>query len=163
MKTITVTVNGTDYEESVPERMLLVDFLREKLALTGTHVGCTYEGVCGACTVHLDGEAVKSCLMLAVQADGHAVTTVEGLAGADGLTPLQRAFSNHHGLQCGFCTPGILMNMSDFLARHPDPSDEEIREGLVGNLCRCTGYVHIVRAVREAAREMREGASGVSA
>ncbi len=163
MKTITVTVNGTSYEESVPERMLLVDFLRDRLALTGTHVGCTYEGVCGACTVHLDGEAVKSCMMLAVQADGHAVTTVEGLAGADGPGPLQRAFSNSHGLQCGFCTPGILMNMSDFLARHPDPSDEEIRSGLVGNLCRCTGYVHIVRAVREAAREMREGASGVQA
>ncbi|MEQ8662518.1 MAG: (2Fe-2S)-binding protein [Gammaproteobacteria bacterium] len=164
MKTITVTVNGNAYEESVPERMLLVDFLRERLALTGTHVGCTYEGVCGACTVHLDGEAVKSCLMLAVQADGHAVTTIEGLAGADGLTPLQRAFSDHHGLQCGFCTPGILMNMSDFLARHPDPSDDDIRQGLVGNLCRCTGYVHIVRAVRAAAREMRgEHAGGVSA
>jgi len=163
VKTITVTVNGTSYEESVPERMLLVDFLRDRLALTGTHVGCTYEGVCGACTVHLDGEAVKSCLMLAVQADGHAVTTVEGLAGEDGPGALQRAFSNNHGLQCGFCTPGILMNMSDFLSRHPDPSDEEIRSGLVGNLCRCTGYVHIVRAVREAAREMREGASEVRA
>lgn len=155
MKTINVTVNGTAYEETVPERMLLTDFLRDQLALTGTHVGCTYEGVCGACTVHLDGEAVKSCLMLAVQADGHEITTVEGLAGTGELTALQQAFSEQHGLQCGFCTPGILMNMTDFLARHPDPTDEEIRHGLVGNLCRCTGYVHIVRAVREAAAAMR--------
>jgi len=154
VRTITVTVNGERHEESIPERLLLVDFLRERLALTGTHVGCTYEGVCGACTVHLDGEAVKSCMLLAVQADGHAVTTVEGLAG-DTLTPLQQAFSAEHGLQCGFCTPGILMNMTDFLAHHPDPSDEEIRHALVGNLCRCTGYVHIVRAVRAAAAQLR--------
>jgi aerobic-type carbon monoxide dehydrogenase small subunit (CoxS/CutS family) len=157
MPTIKVTVNGTLYEEQVAERLLLVDFLRDQLALTGTHVGCTYEGVCGACTIHLDGDAVKSCLMLAVQADGHTITTIEGLASSK-LAPLQQAFSDHHSLQCGFCTPGILMNMSDFLRDNPDPSDDEIRRGLVGNLCRCTGYVHIVRAVREAARVMRERA-----
>ena len=151
MKTINVTVNGVAYEETIPERMLLVDFLRDHLALTGTHVGCTFEGVCGACTVHLDGEAVKSCLMLAAQADGHEVTTVEGLQG-DELSPLQKAFNDHHALQCGFCTPGILMNMTEFLEKNPDPSDDEIRHGLVGNLCRCTGYAHIVKAVREAAK-----------
>lgn len=152
MKTITITVNGTVHEEAVPIRMLLVDLLRDKLALTGTHVGCTYEGVCGACTIHLDGEAVKSCLMLAVQADGHRITTVEGLADGTELTPLQQAFKQYHGLQCGFCTPGILMNMTEFLQKNPHPTDEEIRQGLVGNLCRCTGYVHIVQAVREAAK-----------
>jgi len=150
VRTIEVTVNGTRYQESVPERLLLVDFLRERLALTGTHVGCTYEGVCGACTVHLDGEAIKSCMLFAVQADGHDITTIEGLAG-DTLSPLQQAFSIEHGLQCGFCTPGILMNMSDFLRHNPDPSEAEIRHALIGNLCRCTGYVHIVRAVRRAA------------
>lgn len=155
MKTIKLTVNGASYEEAVPERLLLVDFLRDRLALTGTHVGCTYEGVCGACTIHLDGDAVKSCLMLAVQADGHAITTVEGLA-TDGLTPLQQAFIDEHGLQCGFCTPGILMNMADFLRTNPNPSDDEIRHGLIGNLCRCTGYVHIVRAVRKAAQIMQQ-------
>ncbi len=157
MPTINVTVNGTRYEENVTERLLLVDFLRDQLALTGTHVACTYEGVCGACTIHLDGEAVKSCLMLAVQADGHAITTIEGLAGEQ-LAPLQQAFTDHHSLQCGFCTPGILMNMSDFLRENPDPSEDEIRHGLVGNLCRCTGYVHIVRAVHAAARVMRDKA-----
>lgn len=162
MKTITVTVNGQEHEASVPPRMLLVDFLRDHLALTGTHVGCTYEGVCGACTVHLDGEAVKSCLMLAVQADGHAVTTVEGLARGRALSALQEAFTHHHGLQCGFCTPGILMNMSDFLGRHPDPSEDDIRQALVGNLCRCTGYVHIVRAVHDAARMLREAPAEVA-
>tara|TARA_R110001592_G_scaffold43798_1_gene141751 strand:+ start:51 stop:512 length:462 start_codon:yes stop_codon:yes gene_type:complete len=151
MPTIKVTVNGESYEETVPERMLLSDFLREQLALTGTHIGCTYEGVCGACTIHLDGEAVKSCLMLAVQADGHAITTIEGLRG-DELTLLQAAFKENHALQCGFCTPGILMNMAEFLEKNPNPTDEEIRHGLVGNLCRCTGYAHIVKAVREAAK-----------
>lgn len=157
MPTINVTVNGTRYQENVPERLLLVDFLRDQLALTGTHVACTYEGVCGACTIHLDGEAVKSCLLLAVQADGHDITTIEGLAGTE-LAPLQQAFTDHHGLQCGFCTPGILMNMSDFLRDNPDPSEDEIRHGLIGNLCRCTGYVHIVRAVHAAARVMRDKA-----
>ena len=157
MPVINVTVNGTRYAENVPERLLLVDFLREQLALTGTHVACTYEGVCGACTIHLDGEAVKSCLLLAVQADGHAITTIEGLA-SDQLAPLQQAFTDHHSLQCGFCTPGILMNMSDFLRENPDPSEDQIRHGLIGNLCRCTGYVHIVRAVHAAARVMRDKA-----
>lgn len=151
MPTINVTVNGERYEETVPERLLLSDFLRERLSLTGTHIGCTYEGVCGACTIHLDGEAVKSCLMLAVQADGHAITTIEGLRG-DSLTPLQAAFKANHALQCGFCTPGILMNMTEFLEKNPNPTDEEIRHGLIGNLCRCTGYAHIVKAVREAAQ-----------
>ena len=156
MKTINVTINGTPYQEAVPVRMLLVDFIRDQLALTGTHVGCTFEGVCGACTIHLDGEAVKSCLMLAVQADGHEITTVEGLADDSGkLSPLQQAFNEEHGLQCGFCTPGILMNMTEFLEKNPDPSEEEIRQGLVGNLCRCTGYVHIVRAIKSAAQKAK--------
>ena len=152
MNTVKITINGELFEETVPVRMLLVDFIREKCALTGTHVGCTYEGVCGACTIQLDGEAVKSCLMLAVQADGHRITTVEGLAQGKDLTPLQAAFKAHHGLQCGFCTPGILMNMEEFLRKNPKPTDDEIRNGLVGNLCRCTGYVHIVDAVRAAAQ-----------
>lgn len=155
MKTVKITINGELFEEAVPVRMLLVDFIREKCALTGTHVGCTYEGVCGACTIQLDGEAVKSCLMLAVQADGHRVTTVEGLAQGKDLTPLQAAFKAHHGLQCGFCTPGILMNMEEFLRKNPQPTDDEIRNGLVGNLCRCTGYVHIVDAVRAAAQAVQ--------
>jgi aerobic-type carbon monoxide dehydrogenase small subunit (CoxS/CutS family) len=154
-KTVKITINGESYEESVPIRMLLSDFIREVAGLTGTHVGCTYEGVCGACTVQVDGEAVKSCLMLAAQADGHEVTTIEGL-GKDGkLTPLQQAFNDHHALQCGYCTPGILMNMDEFLKKHPNPSDDEIRRGLVGNLCRCTGYAHIVDAVRDAAKRAR--------
>ncbi len=152
MQTIDVTINGERYEQTVPVRLLLVDFIRDNCALTGTHVSCTYEGVCGACTVLLDGEAIKSCMMLAVQAHGHQITTVEGLANGDELTPLQSAFKAHHGLQCGFCTPGILMNMTEFLHKHPHPSDDEIRHGLIGNLCRCTGYVHIVNAVRAAAK-----------
>ena len=127
MKRISITVNGEKYDEHVPHRMLLVDFLRDQLGLTGTHVGCTHEGVCGACTVHLNGEAIKSCLMLAVQADEHSVTTIEGLA-EENLTPLQQSFSEEHGLQCGFCTPGILMNMTEFLKNHPDPTETEIRE-----------------------------------
>ena len=128
-----------------------MDFIRDVATLTGTHVGCTYEGVCGACTVHLDGEAVKSCLILAVQADGHQVTTVEGLAKNGEMTPLQQAFNDHHALQCGYCTSGILMTMEEFLRNNPKPSDDEIRHALVGNLCRCTGYAHIVDAVRDAA------------
>ncbi len=154
-KTVKITINGETYEQAVPIRMLLSDFIREVAGLTGTHVSCTYEGVCGACTIQLDGEAVKSCLMLAIQADGHAVTTIEGLAKDGKLTPLQQAFNDHHALQCGFCTPGILMNMDEFLKKHPNPSDEEIRRGLVGNLCRCTGYAHIVDAVRDAAKRAR--------
>lgn len=149
--TIRVTINGEVHEETVPVRMLLVDFIRERAGLTGTHIGCTYEGVCGACTVQLDGAAVKSCLMVAAQADGHAITTVEGLAKGGQATPLQKAFNEHHALQCGYCTPGILMNMDDFLRENPTPTDAEIRHGLVGNLCRCTGYAHIVDAVRAAA------------
>ena len=159
MQEVRITVNGVAHEAHITERSLLVDFLRDQLGLTGTHVGCTYEGVCGACTVHLDGEAVKSCMMLAVQADGHEVTTVEGLAG-DSLTPLQTAFSQEHGLQCGYCTPGILMNMTEFLRQYPEPSDDEIREALIGNLCRCTGYVHIIRAVRAAAKSMAQSGTG---
>jgi aerobic-type carbon monoxide dehydrogenase small subunit (CoxS/CutS family) len=154
-KTVTITINGETFERTVPIRMLLSDFIREVAHLTGTHISCTYEGVCGACTVQLDGEAVKSCLMLAVQADGHAITTVEGLAKGNQLSPLQKAFNDHHALQCGFCTPGILMNMEEFLRKHPNPSDDEIRHGLIGNLCRCTGYAHIVDAVRDAAKRAR--------
>ena len=156
MKTIKLKINGEDYEETVPFRLLLVDFIRETAALTGTHISCTYEGVCGACTILLDGEAVKSCLILAVQADGHEITTVEGLAKNKELTPLQRAFNEQHGLQCGFCTAGVLMNMTEFLENNPQPTDDEIRHGLIGNLCRCTGYVHIVNAVRAAAVMMQK-------
>jgi aerobic-type carbon monoxide dehydrogenase small subunit (CoxS/CutS family) len=154
-KTIKITINGETYEHSVPIRMLLSDFIREVAGLTGTHISCTYEGVCGACTVQVDGEAVKSCLILAAQADGHSVTTIEGLAKDGKLTVLQQAFNDHHALQCGFCTPGILMNMDEFLKKYPNPSDGEIRHGLIGNLCRCTGYGHIVDAVRDAAKRAR--------
>jgi carbon-monoxide dehydrogenase small subunit len=152
---VALTVNGEAVEELVDNRLLLVDFLRDRLRLTGTHVGCTFEGVCGACTVLLDGEAVKSCMMLAVQAAGRSVTTVEGL-GADGLHPLQHAFREKHALQCGFCTPGILMNMAEFLTVNPDPTEAEIRHALVGNICRCTGYSHIVEAVAQAAAALRQ-------
>ena len=156
MKNIKLTVNGEQFEEQVENRLLLVDFLRDNLSLTGTHVGCTYEGVCGACTIHLDGDAVKSCMLLAVQADGHNITTVEGLSAEGSLSNLQQAFNDEHGLQCGYCTPGILMNMADFLTENPNPSDEQIRHGLIGNLCRCTGYVHIVRAVKKAAKMLKD-------
>ena len=146
-----VTVNGIQYERDVEPRLLLSDFLRQDLGLTGTHVGCEH-GVCGACTVLLDGEAVRSCLMFAVQGDGHDVTTVEGLSdgsgGGDALHPLQAAFREAHGLQCGFCTPGVLMTLVPFLREHPDPDERQIREALSGNLCRCTGYQNIVAAVR---------------
>lgn len=154
-KNISLSVNGERFEEQVPIRMLLVDFLRDQLALTGTHIGCTYEGVCGACTVHIDGEAVKSCLVLAVQCDGRSVTTIEGLAKNGELTALQQAFNDHHALQCGFCTAGILMNATEFLAKNKSPSEDDIREALVGNLCRCTGYSHIVDAIKDAAAKMR--------
>jgi aerobic-type carbon monoxide dehydrogenase small subunit (CoxS/CutS family) len=148
------TVNGTNYERTVEPRLLLSDFLRHELGLTGTHVGCEH-GVCGACTVLLDGEAVRSCLLFAVQADGRDITTVEGLAPApDELDPLQAAFRESHGLQCGFCTPGILMSMTAFLRDHPDPDEPEIRAALSGHLCRCTGYRHIVEAVQLAATRM---------
>jgi aerobic-type carbon monoxide dehydrogenase small subunit (CoxS/CutS family) len=154
-RTVSITINGTTFEETIPIRMPLVDFIRDVASLTGTHVGCTYEGVCGACTVQLDGEAVKSCLMLAMQADGHRVTTVEGLAKNGEMTPLQQAFNDHHALQCGFCTSGILMTAEEFLRQNPEPSDDEIRQALVGNLCRCTGYAHIVEAIKDAAARQR--------
>jgi carbon-monoxide dehydrogenase small subunit len=144
---VEVTVNGNVYTREVEARTLLSDFLRHDLRLTGTHVGCEH-GVCGACTVLLDGEPVRACLMFAVQVDGHEISTVEGLAEADGrLHPLQEAFWDSHGLQCGFCTAGILMTLVPFMEENPDPSEEEIRHALSGNLCRCTGYQHIVDAV----------------
>ena len=145
---ISVTVNGAPYERAVEPRLLLSDFLRHGIGLTGTHVGCEH-GVCGACTVLMDGEAVRSCLVFAVQADGHEVRTVEGLAPAEGpLHPLQEAFRDAHGLQCGFCTPGFLMTLVPFLRDNPAPTEHEIREAISGNLCRCTGYQNIVEAVR---------------
>jgi aerobic carbon-monoxide dehydrogenase small subunit len=146
---VEVTVNGERHESDVEPRLLLVHYLRDKLGLTGTHVGCDTSN-CGACTVHLNGEAVKSCTVLAVQADGAEVTTIEGI-GQEGLHPLQEAFWEKHGLQCGYCTPGMIMASADLLARNPDPSEHEIREALAGNLCRCTGYQNIVRAVQAAA------------
>ncbi len=153
---ISVTVNGNHYEQRVPVRMLLSDFLRHQLHLTGTHVGCEH-GVCGCCTVLLNGEAVRSCLMLAVQADGMAVTTIEGLAGTNSeLHPIQQAFLEKHGLQCGFCTPGIIMSVHAMLHENPHPTEEEIRHGLSGNLCRCTGYQNIVEAVKLAAERLAD-------
>jgi len=145
-----MTVNGAPHTAQVEPRQLLVHFLRDTLALTGTHVGCDTSS-CGACTVHLDGEAVKSCTLLTVQADGSEVTTIEGIGREGDLHPLQEAFWNKHGLQCGYCTPGMIMAAADLLARNPHPSEDEIRHGLEGNLCRCTGYHNIVRAVQEAA------------
>ena len=154
MLEITVTVNGTEYKRSVEPRLLLSDFLRHDLGLTGTHVGCEH-GVCGACTVLFDGQPVRSCLMFAVQAHGHQVTTVEGLGTPDSLHPIQEAFREAHGVQCGFCTPGILMTVVPFLEENPDPTEQEIREAIAGNLCRCTGYQHIVDAIRLAAEKIR--------
>jgi carbon-monoxide dehydrogenase small subunit len=153
-RTIRLSVNGQARKESVPVRLLLSDFLREQLRLTGTHVGCEH-GVCGACTVLLDGKPVRSCLMFAVQADGHELQTIEGLAESEqDLHPVQRAFWEKHGLQCGFCTPGMVLTAKELLERNPQPTDEEIRKALAGNVCRCTGYVFIVDAVRAAAAEM---------
>ena len=150
MTRISVTVDGDTYSDDVEPRMLLVHYLRERLGKTGTVVGCDTSN-CGACTVHLDGQSVKSCNMLAVQADGHEVTTIEGLAAPDGtLHPMQAAFRECHGLQCGYCTPGMIMQSIDLLNDNPSPSEEEIRLGLEGNLCRCTGYHNIVRAVQTA-------------
>jgi carbon-monoxide dehydrogenase small subunit len=151
---LAVTVNGTRYDHAVEPRILLSDFLRHDLGLTGTHVGCEH-GVCGACTVLLDGNPVRSCLMFAVQAHGHEVITIEGLGTIDNLSPIQEAFQEAHGLQCGFCTPGILTTIKAFLEQNPDPSEDEIREAISGNLCRCTGYQHIVDAVKLAAEKMR--------
>ena len=147
---ISVTVNGRRYQEEVEPRLLLVDFLREVLGLTGTHVGCDTSG-CGACTIIVNGKAVKSCTLLAVQADGADVTTIEGLASNGELHPLQQSFHNEHGLQCGFCTPGMIMAAWQLLERNPDPSDADIRHALEGNFCRCTGYENIVKSVRAAA------------
>jgi carbon-monoxide dehydrogenase small subunit len=150
---VQLTVNGVARHATVEPRLTLADFLRERCRLTGTHLGCEH-GVCGACTVLVDGEAVRSCLVFAVQVDGADVTTVEGIAAPDGeLSPVQAAFRDCHGLQCGFCTPGFVMTVTAFLRDHPDPSDEQIREALSGNICRCTGYQGIVRAVRQAAVE----------
>ena len=154
---IALTVNGTPYRAEVPARRLLSDFLRHDLRLTGTHVGCEH-GVCGCCTVLLDGEPVRSCLTFAVTVDGHAIDTVEGLAGDDGPSVVQRAFADRHALQCGFCTPGFLMTVTALLRDTPDPSDDEIIEGISGNLCRCTGYQNIIAAVRRAAELGRPGA-----
>ena len=150
---VRVSINGTVYERSVEPRLLLSDFIRHEARLTGTHVGCEH-GVCGACTVQLDGEPVRSCLMFAVQADGHALTTVEGLAPAGGLHPLQEAFWECHGLQCGFCTPGFLMSLEPLIGEAADWDDRRIREALAGNLCRCTGYQNIVASVKLAAQRM---------
>jgi carbon-monoxide dehydrogenase small subunit len=148
---ITVTVNDVERRVSVEPRMTLADFLRTKCQLTGTHLGCEH-GVCGACTVLLDGQAVRSCLMLAVQADGQQVTTIEGIAGPDGeLSPVQAAFRDCHGLQCGFCTPGFVITLTAFLRDNPDPSEDQIRESISGNICRCTGYQGILKAARQAA------------
>lgn len=161
---ISITVNGRRYEKSVPIRMLLVDFLRDEIGLTGTHIGCTYEGRCGACTVVLEGDAVKSCMMLAVQANNHTVLTVEGLEGLSGvdgqLHPIQEAFWECHGLQCGYCTPGMMMTIFDLLKSRSDVgghdlADKDIRHSLVGNICRCTGYSHIVEAVKAAADRLQ--------
>jgi aerobic-type carbon monoxide dehydrogenase small subunit (CoxS/CutS family) len=144
---VKVIVNGTTYEREVEPRLLLADFLRHTLGLTGTHVGCEH-GVCGACTVLVDGDSARACLMFAVQADGCRIETVEGLGTMARMNPLQEAFREHHALQCGFCTPGMLMTATDLLRKYPLATDDEIRQGLSGNLCRCTGYEHIVRAIR---------------
>jgi carbon-monoxide dehydrogenase small subunit len=154
-RNIAVTVNGKKLEATVPVRVTLADFLRHQLGLTGTHLGCEH-GVCGACTVLFDGYSARSCLMLAVQADGHEIMTVEGIAtDAKTLHPLQQAFHEHHGLQCGFCTPGILTTLIELLRDNPDPTEEDIRIGISGNLCRCTGYQNIVTAALDAAKRMR--------
>jgi carbon-monoxide dehydrogenase small subunit len=158
---VNLTVNGQAYSRQVEPRMLLSDFLRHELELTGTHVGCE-QGVCGACTILFDGQPIRSCILFAVQADGHELMTIEGLAASagaqpDGLHPLQRAFWDAHGLQCGFCTPGFLMTLTAFLSENPHPSEPEIRNAISGNLCRCTGYQHIVEAVVLAAKTMSNG------
>ena len=146
-KSVSITINGVAYEKSVPLRMLLVDFIRDEAGLTGTHIGCTYEGRCGTCTVQVDGEAIKSCMLLAVQVDGREVATVEGLASNGRLHPLQEAFNEHHALQCGFCTPGMLATALELLRENATPSREEVRQRISGNLCRCTGYENIVDAI----------------
>ena len=154
MSEVSMTVNGRKVSGQCEDRTLLVHFLRDNLGLTGTHVGCD-TSQCGACVVHVDGKAVKSCTMLAAQASGSDVVTIEGLAGAGDLTPVQAAFKEHHGLQCGFCTPGMIMSAVDLVKRNPSPSEAEIRKGLEGNICRCTGYHNIVKAVAQGAAGMR--------
>ena len=154
MARVAITVNGVRYEQDVEPRLLLVHFLRDTLGLTGTHVGCDTSN-CGACTVHLDGDAVKSCTVLAVQADGSEVKTIEGLGREGDLHPMQEAFWKNHGLQCGYCTPGMIMASADLLARNPDPTEADVREALAGNLCRCTGYHNIVKAVLDAAEQSK--------
>ena len=155
---VALTVNGKPYQREVEARITLADFLRHELGLTGTHVGCEH-GVCGACTVLLDGHSARSCLTFAVQANGREITTVEGLAAPDGeLNVLQQAFRDNHGLQCGFCTPGMLITLTELLRENPEPSEHEIRDVLSGNLCRCTGYAGIVAAALDAARRLREAA-----
>jgi carbon-monoxide dehydrogenase small subunit len=153
---VAFSVNGKEIVAEVEPRTLLVTFLREHLGLTGTHVGCD-TSQCGACVVHLDGRSVKSCTMLAVQADGHDVTTIEGLGSPDNLHPMQAAFNEHHGLQCGFCTPGMIMSAVDFASRNPDPTPLKVRKWLEGNICRCTGYHNIVASVEAGARAMAKG------
>ena len=166
MPKITVTIDGVEYVDDVEPRLLLVHYLRDRLGLTGTNVGCDTSN-CGACTVIVDGHSAKSCTILAVQADGSTVTTIQGLAGEgsgeETWHPLQRAFHDQHGLQCGYCTPGMIMASVDLLAENPDPTEDEVREGLEGNLCRCTGYENIVRSVRAAAEEMRDAGSPAAA
>ena len=154
MKTVRMKVNGVTHESEVEPRTTLVDFLRGPLALTGTHVGCEH-GVCGACTILVDGRSARSCLMLAVQADGAEITTVEGLATPEGLHPIQQAFVEEHGLQCGFCTPGFLMSLVELLSENPDPSDDEIKDVLGGQICRCTGYQSILKSVHSASAKLR--------
>jgi aerobic carbon-monoxide dehydrogenase small subunit len=149
-RSITLTINGTKRSDTVEPRLLLIHYLREVAGLTGPHIGCE-TSLCGACTVHVDGKAIKSCTMFAVQADGARVLTIEGLDASGKLDPMQEAFWNEHGLQCGFCTPGMIMTAKQIIERNPNPTDEEIRDGLEGNLCRCTGYQHIVNAVRSLA------------
>jgi carbon-monoxide dehydrogenase small subunit len=157
-RNISLTVNGKAYSKAVSVRMTLADFLRHELRLTGTHVGCEH-GVCGACTILFDGLSARSCLMLAVQANGHELTTVEGLSNGTDMHPLQQALSDHHGLQCGFCTPGMLTTLVELLTDNPSPSAEEVRIAISGNLCRCTGYEGIVAATLDAAAKMRAGAT----
>lgn len=159
-KSINITVNGVSRQDDVEPRLLLVHYIRDVLGLTGTHIGCE-TSICGACTVILDGQSAKSCTMFAVQADGANITTIEGMAVNGDLHPVQEGFWEQHGLQCGYCTPGMIMSAAQILDRNPDPSDAEIRHGLDGNLCRCTGYQHIVDAVQYAARKMKgEAATG---
>jgi len=154
-RNIAVTVNGKRYQNDVPVRLTLADYLRHELGLTGTHLGCEH-GVCGACTILLDGQSARSCLMLAVQANGHEILTVEGIAPSDDkLHPLQEAFRDNHGLQCGFCTPGMLTTLLEFLRDNPDPTEQEVRIAISGNLCRCTGYQGIVNAALDAAKRLR--------